>query len=236
MASRLGWLTLLAGLLLGPGDEGRTVEVPKKAAGRWHFVYAAEPRFEISVLFGRDASGDETRLLVSLPSGRFDLFSRQDPTGRVTFESVKDLSTGATIERRLFLPGPLLPKGCTQNASDACVEWKAAGGGRRTPLSGFSEQTTGAERDAVKKLLSPGLEASLRQLLATFPRSHEFDAYGDDFLYLIWPQPRRIRPVDHAERAPGCEFDATFGYPCSEDEKRREAARFPKDKGPGPAQ
>lgn len=227
MAARLRWLTPFV-LLLGLAGTANSIGAPEKAKGRWHFAFLNEPRFEISVLFSRDESGDKTRLLVRLPSGRWDLYSEQDSTSRVTFESVKDLETGASLERRLFLPGPKLPPACTRTPGDACIVFKGEKGERRLPISAFSGAKGDGERQAVKALLAPGLEAALKRLLEVFPRSHEFDAYGDDFLYLVWPAGRRTGPVEQAIRSPGCAFDASFGYPCSEADQKRENSRFKK--------
>lgn len=227
MAPRAGWLIPFLSLLLC-AEAAPAIEIPKKAAGRWHFTFQTEPAFEISVIFRRDETGDKTRLLVRLPSGRFELFSEQDATGRITFESVKELETGTIFERRLYLPGPLLPKGCTKVSTDGCLEFRGARGQHRTTLAAFSGETAETERRAVKAVLAPGLDASIQRLVQAFPRSHEFDAYGDDFLYLVWPQAKRQSPVEKAERGPGCAFDASFGYPCSDVDRKREEARFPK--------
>jgi hypothetical protein len=227
LAARLRWLTSFL-LLLAFASSASSIEGAQQAKGRWHFAFLTEPRFEISVLFSRDESGDKTRLLVRLPSGRWDLYSEQDPTSRVTFETVKDMETGASLERRLFLPGPKLPPACARTPGDACIVFKGEKGERRLAISAFSGEKGNSERQAVKALLAPGLEAALKRLLDVFPRSHEFDAYGDDFLYLVWPAGRRTGPVEQAKRSPGCAFDASFGYPCSEADQKREQARFKK--------
>lgn len=201
---------------------------PAAGAGRWHFVLPGEPPFEYSVLFRRDASGDETRLLVSAGGERFDLLSRQDPSGRDTTETVTLLATGESLARRLLLPGAALPAECPPlELPDACVLLTGKGGRLALPLTAFAGERAGATRAKARALASETMAAALRRLAAQFPRTYELDRYGDDFLSLVWPgiAPRRTSPPPPGRRAPGCAFDAGFGHPCAPEDRRREEAR-----------
>lgn len=201
---------------------------PQAHAGRWHFVLPGEPPFEYSILFRRDATGDETRLLVLAGAERFDLLSRQDPSGRDTTETITLLATGESLTRRLVLPGAPLPADCPPlEAPDACVLLAGKGGRLAVPLTSFAGEEGPATRGRARSLVSDGMSRALRRLGAQLERTYELDRYGDDFLSLIWPgiAPRRASPPPPGRRAPGCDFDAGFGRPCTPEDRRREAAR-----------
>ncbi|KAA0253062.1 hypothetical protein FBQ97_08280 [Acidobacteria bacterium ACD] len=201
---------------------------PSAGAGRWHFVLPGEPPFEYSILFRRDATGDETRLLVLAGAERFDLLSRQDPSGRDTTETITLLATGESLTRRLVLPGAPLPADCPPlDAPDACVLLSGNGGRLALPLTAFAGERAEATRVRARSLVSDGMSRALRRLGAQLARTYELDRYGDDFLSLIWPgiAPRRASPPPPGRRAPGCDFDAGFGRPCTPEDRRREAAR-----------
>lgn len=59
------------------------------------------------------------------------------------------------------------------------------------------------------------------------PSVAEFGSYSKDFLGLVWPErfsaPQKLM---RGVRKAGCAFDATFGFPCTDAERAREARRF----------
>jgi hypothetical protein len=66
-------------------------------------------------------------------------------------------------------------------------------------------------------------------LAPLLPVVAEFGSYTKDFLGLVWPERfSASQKLVRGERKPGCAFDATFGFPCSDEEKTREARRFAK--------
>jgi hypothetical protein len=68
-------------------------------------------------------------------------------------------------------------------------------------------------------------------LAPLLPAVAEFGSYTKDFLGLVWPERfSAAQKLVRGERKPGCTFDATFGFPCSDEDKARESKRFP---GPG---
>ena len=80
--------------------------------------------------------------------------------------------------------------------------------------------------DAAAALVSPGLRDALFGLAPLLPAVAEFGSYSKDFLALVWPEKfSSAQKLVRGERKPGCAFDATFGFPCSEDEKIRESRR-----------
>ncbi|HQR67932.1 MAG TPA: hypothetical protein PLB02_11100, partial [Thermoanaerobaculia bacterium] len=104
---------------------------------RWHFVFSKE--VEMSILFRRDAGGDETRLLVRCAAGRFELVSRQDPSGRDSTESVRSLEEAETFSRRLVLGGVPEARGCEGVApGDACAAFSGRNGTLAAGLSALS--------------------------------------------------------------------------------------------------
>lgn len=198
------------------------------AKGRWHFVDPAPPALAYSVLFSRSPEEDETRLLVECSSLRFELLSRQDVTGRDSIESVKEVGSGETLSRRLLLSRSGAIPGCEAVQSpDACLLFSGSRGKFDTSLSALGGKDAPSLRGRIAALLSDEGRARLFVLAGQFGRSAEFSAYRDDFLRLIWPE-LFSKPIvsGQATRTPGCVFDATFGFPCGEAERRSEEARF----------
>lgn len=185
-------------------------------SGRWHFVQD-EPAFEYSVLFTRSDAGDETRLLLAVGSSRLELLSAQDPSGNDSTESVRDAASGATFRRRLLLSGYTSVPGCAPvRPPDACVLFDGPGGTFATSLGRFHGQGGAAERAGAARAASPALAEKLLALAPLMGVTVELDAYGDDFLRLVWPDrfPRRTGAPKRARRTDGCAFDASFGHPC----------------------
>ena len=81
MTARAAAALLLSPLLAlpaaGEAPGGRAL-APR---GRWHFEAPGSPAVRWSVLFRRTDSGDETRLLVETPGGRWTLRSSQPAEG-----------------------------------------------------------------------------------------------------------------------------------------------------------
>ncbi len=200
--------------------------------GRWHFVFDGEPRLAYSVLFVRSEGGDETRLLVDAAAGRFELVSRQPPDGRETFESIRDVASGETLSRTLAwgpVAGPAKPPECARVAApDACVVLEGSRGRLAAALSAFSGERGAQLSERARAIASPKLLGSLRALAVVFPLSKDFELYTDDFLAFLDPVAFRDSPVPPrlGERVRGCPFDATFGFPCTERERRGEELRF----------
>ena len=195
---------------------------------RWHFVFTEPPKFEYSVLFTRSASGDTTRLLLEAPGGRYELVSSQDPSDRDSTESIRALPGRETLTRRLVPSGTYKVPGCAAVQSpDACVVLIGPNGTLISGFAAFTGKGAPALRARAEALVTPALKDRLLALSPLVPSSAELDRYGSDFLGLLWPgrfverqtTPRRAAP----ER--GCAFDASFGYPCSAAEERRDAAR-----------
>lgn len=214
---------LLAILLAAPADD------PSGPWARWHFVFGTE--LEMSVLFRRDAAGDETRLLVRCEAGRFELASRQDPSGNDSTESVRSLATGETLERRILLRGWEAVAGCEDvRRPDACLLWKGANGRVASRMSQFSGEAAPAARQNVAALVSPAFRESLFSLADILPLAAEFGSYTNDFLGLVWPDSfRRPAALRKGTRTRGCDFDADFGHPCSAAEREREEKRLGPD-------
>ncbi|MFI5180581.1 MAG: hypothetical protein ACHQPI_04255 [Thermoanaerobaculia bacterium] len=196
---------------------------------RWHFVFGSG--MEMSVLFRRDAGGDETRLLVSRGGDRFVFDSRQDPSGNDSTEAVKWLSTGEILERRILLKGWDGVAGCEGvSRPDACLLWKGASGRVTSRLSQFSGEGAPAARREVAALVSPAFAERLFSLSAVLSTMAEFGSYTSDFLVLVWPERFGAKPkFERGTRTRGCDFDALFGHPCSDEERAREEARLGPD-------
>lgn len=82
-------------------------------------------------------------------------------------------------------------------------------------------------RERAAGLVPSSMRDALFALAPLLPAVAEFGSYSKDFLGLVWPErfssPQKlVRGV----RKPGCDFDAEFGFPCSAEEKAREAKRF----------
>jgi hypothetical protein len=197
------------------------------APARWHFTFGKT--WEISILFEREERrGDTTQLLVSAPAGRFVFFSSQDVSGRDSTESIRRLPDGETFTRRLVLSAfEEIPSCSSVRAPDACAVFTGANGSFGAPISAFAGSTAPPLRERAAALVSPGLRDALFALAPILPAFLEFGSYSKDFLGLVWPE-RFSAPqkLVRGERKPGCAFDATFGFPCSEEERAREAKRF----------
>ena len=196
------------------------------APARWHFTFG---KWHVSILFERkEREGDATRLLVSAPAGRFVFLSSQDPSGRDSTESIRRLPDGETLTRRLVLSSFEEVSACSSvRARDACVIFSGANGTFGAPLSAFVGAQAAPARERAAALVSPGMRDALFALAPTLPAVLEFGSYGNDFLALVWPEKFSApRKLVQGERRPGCAFDAEFGFPCSEEEKAREAKRF----------
>jgi hypothetical protein len=196
------------------------------APARWHFTFG---KWRISILFERkEREGDATRLLVAAPAGRFVFLSSQDPSGRDSTESVRRLPDDETFTRRLVLSSfEEIPSCSSVRAPDACVVFIGANGTLSAPISGFAGEPGAPLRARAAGLVSPPMRDALFALAPLLPAVAEFGSYSKDFLGLVWPE--RFAAAQRLERGvqePGCVFDAEFGFPCSDEEKAREAKRF----------
>jgi hypothetical protein len=202
---------------------------------RWHFVFPAKT--EMSVLFRRDETGDETRLLLKSAAGRFELVSRQDPSGVVSTESVRSLEEAETLSRRLLFAFP--GRGETEPAcrevatGDACVVFAGTNGTFTAPLSAFAGGTGAPLRDRGAALVSPGMRRRLLDLCPLLTFAAEFGSYGGEFLGLLWPG-ACARPLElrRGKRTRGCDFDAGFSHACTPAEREREEKRLGADAPP----
>jgi len=208
-----------AWLLLSPSSAAA-------APARWHFSFG---KWRISILFEREEGrGDTTRLLLDAGAGRFVLVSSQDPSGRDSTESIRRLPDGETLARRLVLSTfEEIPACSSVRPPDACVVLTGANGTLSAPISGFAGESGAPLRARAAGLVSPGMRDALFALAPILPAVAEFGSYSKDFLGLVWPRtfdkPLSLRK---GERKPGCNFDATFGYPCDAEGRRREEKRF----------
>ncbi|HEX7578456.1 MAG TPA: hypothetical protein VF580_00515 [Thermoanaerobaculia bacterium] len=205
-------------------------ENSQATAGRWHFSYGGSSPFQLSILFRRGSEGDETRLLLAAPSGRLELTATQGPEGDDSEETIIDPNGGERFSRRLHLPSKRRPAACAGvREMDGCLVFTGRVGERTVPLSGFVVGSDGDRlRAEVRALVTERLAAKIASLAPLFARSVEFDRFGDDFLSLVWPKLawKRPRETEQPERGPGCAFDASFGYPCTERERELEKRRF----------
>ena len=203
-----------------------TAHVASAAPARWHFSFG---KWRLSVFFEREeGKGDATRLLVLTPTGRFVFLSSQDPSGRDSTESIQRLPSGETFTRRLVLSSfEEIPSCSSVRPPDACVIFIGANGSFGAPISAFAGSTAPPLREKAAALVSPGLRDALFGLAPLLPAVAEFGSYSKDFLGLVWPERfSASQKLVRGERKPGCDFDATFGFPCSDEEKTREARRF----------
>jgi len=186
---------------------------------------------EMSVLFRRDASGDETRLLLRCDAGRFELVSRQGPSGPDSTESVRSLEEGETLSRQLLFAGADAPPGCrAARPTDACAVFAGRNGTLAAGLSAFAGEGGGGLRAKGAALVSPGMSRRLLGLAPILTWVAEFGSYTDDFLALLWPEAfTRPRALRRGTRSRGCDFDAAFGHPCSAAERVREEKRIGAD-------
>ncbi len=185
----------------------------------------------MSILFRRDARGDETRLLLRCAAGRFELVSRQDPSGRDSTESVRSLEEAETLSRRLLFAFPgreeVEPACGEVPPGDACTVFIGKIGTLAAPLSGFAEEKGAPLRRRGATLVSPGMRKRLVELGPLLTFAAEFGSYTSDFLGLLWPEacahPLSLR---RGRRTPGCDFDAGFDHPCTPEDRDREERRF----------
>jgi hypothetical protein len=235
-----GAALLLAGLLplAGALPDGAvpTSGLPAPPRGRWHHEVAGPAVLRWSVLFQRTDSGDETRLLVETEGGRWVLLSTQPADRAWTREEVSSPELGESVSRVLSHAPPADVPECSRlRPPDACVVLEGSRGRLAAPLSAFS----GAEADGLKRraaaVVSPAFLGSLPGLAPALPVD-DLAFYSEDFLALL--HPALARPAGttapRAPRLPGCAFDATFGYPCTPDETRREEWIFRRPVPPPP--
>jgi hypothetical protein len=223
-----GAALLVAGLLpladAPPDGAASSSGLPALPRGRWHHEVAGPAFLRWSVLFRRTDAGDETRLLVETPGGRWVLLSTQPEDRGWTREEVSSPSLRERVSRILSHHAPAGVPECSRiRPPDACVVLEGSRGRLAAPLSAFA----GGEADGLKRraaaLVSPAFLESLPGLAPALPVD-DLAFYSEDFLSLLHPalaRPAGIR-APKAPRLPGCAFDATFGYPCTADESRRE--------------
>jgi hypothetical protein len=155
--------------------------------------------------------------------------SSQDPTGADSTESIRALGLDETLSRRLVLTNGRSVAGCTRvEPPDACVVFTGSKGVVASSLSAFTGKDAAALKARIAALVSPALRERLQALAPIFSSTLELDAYGPDFLGLVWPEgfAARASAPRRGTRSAGCAFDAAFGFPCRPAEEKREAARF----------
>jgi hypothetical protein len=210
------------------GASALLVSLPAASApARWHFSFGG--KWRISILFEREEGrGDTTRLLLDARAGRFVLVSSQDPSGRDSTESIRRLPDGETLTRRLVLSTfEEIPACSSVRPPDACVVLTGENGTLSAPISGFAGESGAPLRARAAGLVSPGMRDALFALAPILPAVAEFGSYSKDFLGLIWPDRfSGAQKLQRGVRKPGCDFEATFGYPCDADARRREDWRF----------
>ena len=228
-AGRASLLFLLALSPVAPlpsaaaAEPGRAL-VPR---GRWHLEAPGPPEVRWSVFFRRSDAEDETRLLVETPGGRWSLLSKQPASGSDTREEVTDTALGETVSRVLtHAPVILFPECASVRPPDACLVLEGTRGRLAAPLSAFSKGEAAALRRKASAVVSPDFLRRLRGLAPALPIA-DLAFYSEDFLGLLDPALARPKgPPLVAPRRPGCTFDASFGWPCTPDERRREEWLF----------
>jgi hypothetical protein len=202
--------------------------------GRWHHEVEV-PRLAWSVLFRRTGDGDETRLLVETPAGRFVLVSTQPADGSRTREEVHIPVLAENVSRVLSHRVPAGVAECARvRPPDACVVLEGKLGRLAAPLSAFSGDGGPALLRRAKGLVSPPFAARLPGLAPALGIA-DLSFYSEDFLAFLDPALQRpAGPILTAPRLPGCAFDATFGHPCTADEVRREEWLFRRTPTPAP--
>jgi hypothetical protein len=109
---------------------------------------------------------------------------------------------------------------------DACLLLEGKRGRLAAPLSAFFGDEGPWLRRRAAGLVTPSFLAALKGL-APAMRIADLAFYSEDFLALVEPSlARPPGPALNAPRLPGCAFDATFGYPCTAEERRREEWLF----------
>jgi hypothetical protein len=165
---------------------------------------------------------------VAAPAGRFAFLSCQDPSGRDSTESIRRLPDGEVFTRRLVLSSfEEIPSCSSVRAPDACVTLTGTNGSFGAPISAFAGSTAPPLREKAAALVSPGMRDALFGLAPLLPAVAELGSYSKDFLGLVWPE--RFSAAQRLQRGvprPGCDFDATFGFPCDAESRRREDKRF----------
>jgi hypothetical protein len=169
---------------------------------------------------------------VKAPGGRFVFSSTQDPSSRDSTESIRRLPDGEELSRRLVLARFDGVPGCERIAPpEACVVFAGSNGSIATGFGAFSDERAVQTRTRAAALVSPAFRDALFGLAPLLPAVAEFGSYAKDFLGLVWPErftsPQSLRK---GERTKGCDFDATFGFPCDARAREREDKRFG---GPG---
>lgn len=154
--------------------------------------------------------------------------SSQDPSGRDSTESIRRLPDGETLTRRLVLSRfEEIPSCASVRAPEACVVFTGSLGTASTGFSEYAGPRAAAAREKAAALVSPGMRNALFALAPLLPAVAEFGSYSKDFLGLVWPgrfaAPQKLQ---RGVRKPGCDFDATFGFPCDARERERENKRF----------
>jgi hypothetical protein len=210
------------------GAAALLVSLPAATApARWHFSFGG--KWRVSILFEREEGrGDTTRLLLDAGARRFVFVSAQDPSGRDSTESIRRLPDGETLTRRLVLSTfGGIPACSSVRPPDACVVLTGANGTLSAGISAFAGETGAPLRARAAGLASPGMRDALFALAPVLPAVAEFGSYTKDFLGLVWPE-RFAKPqsLRRGVRTKGCDFDATFGFPCDADARRREEKRF----------
>lgn len=210
------------------GASALLVSLPAASApARWHFSFGG--KWRVSILFEREEGrGDTTRLLLDARAGRFVFVSSQDPSGRDSTESIRRLPDGETLTRRLILSTfEEIPACSSVRPPDACVVLEGKGGTLAAGFSAFSDERAAKTREQAASLVSPAMRDALFGVAPILPAVSEFGSYTKDFLGLVWPERfAKQQSLKKGERTKGCDFDATFGYPCDADARRREEKRF----------
>jgi hypothetical protein len=154
--------------------------------------------------------------------------SEQDLSGRDSTESIRRLPDNETVTRRLVLSVfEEIPECSSVRPPDACVVLEGKGGTLATGFSAFSGDRAAATREKAASLVSPAMRDALFGLAPILPSVAEFGSYSKDFLGLVWPgRFSGAQKLQGGVRKPGCDFDATFGYPCDAEARRREEKRF----------
>ena len=220
-----------AGDVPAPALPGRAL-APR---GRWHYEVPGPPRVRWSVLFRRTDSEDETRLLVETPAGRWTLRSTQPAVGSGTLEELTFPALGETVSRTLTpVPPPDAPECVGVHLPDACVVLKGSRGTFAAPLSAFSGKDASSFRRRAAKVVSSEFLARLGGLAPALPIA-DLAFYSEDFLALLDPALARPPGPDLVgPRLSGCAFDASFAFPCTADERRREEWLFRRTPTPSP--
>lgn len=229
----LGTLLPLLGAAPAPSPPPGRALVPR---GRWHHETAGPAPLRWSVLFRRTEEIDETRLLVETAAGRWVLLSTQPADRSWTREEVALPPLGERVSRLL---SHVPPDGVAECAGlrppDACVVLEGSRGRLAAPLSAFSGKASAGLRRRAAGLVSAPFLAALPGLAPALP-IEDLAFYSEDFLAFL--HPALVRPAraaaPRAPRLPGCDFDTTFGYPCTADELRREDWLFRRKPAPGP--